>query len=144
MYQLLSTTKRADFPSRFVQFLGFTIYNARRYEGRNEFNLASAHYTYAQKIPGTIETYISRDTRPHLRDNQIQQPIGGTSVMHTHNTLPNMAQKYRCPIWRVPSHASLEVDDISSIRGNRARYEATQEAYAEFARDLLDRLATLE
>jgi cellulose biosynthesis protein BcsQ len=144
MYQLLSTTKRADFPSRFVQFLGFTIYNARKYAGQNEFDLASAHYTYARQIPGTIEAYISEDTRSHLRREQIQHPIGGTSVMHTHNTLPNMAQKYRCPIWRVPDHAELEADDVSTIRGNKARYKATQEAYAMFVRDLLDRLATLE
>ena len=144
MYQLLSTTKREGFPNRFVQFLGFTIYNAKKYAGQNEFDLAAAHYNYAQRIPATIEEHIRSDTRAHLHTDQIRRPIGGTSVMHTHSTLPNMAQKYRQPIWEVPSNPNLESSDVSTIRGNRARYESTRAAYMDFAEDLLARLATLE
>jgi cellulose biosynthesis protein BcsQ len=144
MYQLLSTSKREGFPNKFVQFLGFTIYNARKYAGQNDYDLAAAHYNYAQRIPSTIKDHISPDTRRHLQDDQIINPIGGTSVMHTHNTLPNMAQKYRCPIWKVPSCPNLESADIPTISGNKARYEDTKLAYANFAQDLLNRLATLE
>ena len=63
MYQLLSNSKRADFPDKFVQFLGFTIYNARKYTGQNDLDLASAHYHYAQEMPKTIEKYIDEEAR---------------------------------------------------------------------------------
>ena len=60
--------------------------------------------------------------------------------MHTHNTLPNMAQKYHLPIWDVPNYAYLETDDISTIAGNRKLYEMTRSKYEEFANDLLSRV----
>jgi hypothetical protein len=63
--------------------------------------------------------------------------------MHTHNTMPAMAQKYHCPMWRVPS-AALESEDTSTVSGNRGPYEATQDRYHAFAKDLLSRLYSLK
>ena len=80
----------------------------------------------------------------HLSTEQISKPIGDLKVMHSHNTLPSMAQKYRLPIWRVPSSNTLEANDRGTISGNRNTYEATREAYKAFAQDLLDRLATVK
>jgi len=144
MYQLLSEAKRESFPGRFVRFLGFTIYNARRYAGQNDLDLASAHYNYAKKIPATIERYIGESIRSHLNEEQIKTPVGGNQIMHSHSTLPNMAQKYRLPIWQVPASDDLEGGDKSTIRGNRRRYEATQEVYQGFAQELVKRLQVLE
>jgi hypothetical protein len=145
MYKLLSDHKRTYFPDRFVQFLGFTIFNAKRYTGtKNPWNLAQAHYNYAREIPETITKCIPQELRSLLSHDQISKPIGGTAVMHSHSTLPNMAQKYRCPIWRVPACVSVEDEDKGTISGNRAQYEATKKGYHTFARDLLHRLAALK
>lgn len=29
-------------------------------------------------------------------------PIGGTSIMYSHNTFPSVAQALKCPMWLVP------------------------------------------
>jgi hypothetical protein len=73
----------------------------------------------------------------------IDEPIGGQAVMHTHNTLPSMAQKYRTPIWRVPTVPNLEKEDINTIRGNQAIYTAKRDGYKTFAEDLLTRINRL-
>jgi cellulose biosynthesis protein BcsQ len=143
LYLVLSPDKRASFPNSFVQFLGYTIYNAKKRTGQNAFDLATAHFNYAKQIPSTIFESIASDSREHLTEAEIQEPVGGKAVMHTHNTLPNMAQKYRLPIWRVPASTALEFDDAGTIQGNRAIYEATQNAYKTFANDLLARAAKL-
>lgn len=143
MSQLQSEVKRRQFPQQFVQFLGFSIYNARRYYGQNELNLASAHYNYARKIPETIKTYISNELRCHLSEKHIETPIGGEKIMHSHSTLPNMAQKYRFPMWKVPD-TNLERQDKPTIMGNRQRYYDTKDAYIEFANDLIKRVESLE
>ena len=144
MHTLLSDEKRQYFPDRFVQFIGFTIFNAKKYSGgKNPWDLAQAHYNYAQKIPETITEHIAEEVRLTLPSERISEPIGGTAVMHSHSTLPNMAQKYRCPIWMVPRSEDIEAEDKSTVSGNRARYEATQAAYNTFALDLLDRLQAL-
>lgn len=144
MFHLLSSQKRGYFPERFVQFLGFTIFNAKKYTGQqNPWNLAQAHYNYARQIPETITTHISPDLRAAIPPDQVAVPIGGTAVMHSHSTLPNMAQKYRRPIWLVPSSPDIDDEDRGTIAGNRARYEATRDAYHAFARDLLHRLQAL-
>lgn len=140
LYTLLSRDKRSSFPESFVNFLGFTIYNARKRDGQNELDLPQAHYTHAIKIPDIIEQHIPPELRSTLSSEQARRPIGGTSVIHSHNTLPAMAQKYRLPIWRVPDSSALEADDRSTIRGNRGTYEATQAKYHDFAKDLLVRL----
>jgi hypothetical protein len=144
IFHLLSTEKRSNFPDDFVKFLGFTIYNARKYTGSNDWDLATAHYNFAQQIPKTIESYIKKDIRSHLTDSQLALPIGGTAVMHSHSTLPSMAQKYHLPIWKVPLSVHLEGPDKSTIAGNRATYEGTRLKYHQFAKDVLDRLNTLD
>ena len=143
MQGLLSTAKRRDFPESFVQFLGFTIYNARKYSGRNEYNLATAHFNHAQRIPEVVVDSIAHESRAHLSEEQLKKPIGALAVMHSHSTLPTMAQKYRTPIWKVPSSPNLDPADRSTVSGNREQYESTRAAYQEFAGDLLERLETV-
>lgn len=143
IYGLISEDKRTKFPTNFVRFLGYTIYNARKYSGITPWDLAQAHYNYAQQIPETIEEYISLEVRNHLTPEQANSPIGLTSVMHSHNTLPNMAQKYKHPIWQIPNLTTLEVSDKPTIMGNRAIYEATRANYIAFANSFLERINTL-
>jgi hypothetical protein len=137
---LLSDEKRKNFPQKFVQFIGYTIYNAKRYAGTNEWDLAQASYNYAKQIPETIKKYIVPELRAVVSESLLEVPIGGTAIMHTHNTLPNMAQTYHVPIWLVPSQ-KLSKDDVSSIAGNRKRYEDTKLTYEVFAKDLISRMA---
>jgi hypothetical protein len=144
IYTLISEEKRNRFPENFVRFLGFTIYNAKKFEGITKWDLAKAAYYYAEKIPPTIEEFIRADIREHLTKDMINEPIGGTAVMHTHNTLPTMAQKYKNPIWKVPSLLELEPGDINTIKGNRSIYERTKNKYIEFAQDLLTRISYLD
>jgi cellulose biosynthesis protein BcsQ len=144
IFHLLSSGKRSYFPDDFVRFLGFTIYNARRYSGSNDWDLATAHYNFAQQIPSTVKSYIKKEIRSHLSQDQLASPIGGTSVMHSHATLPSMAQKYHLPIWKVPSYGGLEAADKSTIAGNRATYEGTRLRYHSFAKDVMKRLETLD
>lgn len=143
IYGLISEEKRTKFPTNFVRFLGYTIYNAKKYSGITPWDLALAHYNYAQQIPAIIDAYISSDVRSHLSDIQASTPIGLTSVMHSHNTLPNMSQKYKHPIWQIPSLQNLDPSDKSTIFGNRAIYEGTREKYIEFATSFLERIDTL-
>lgn len=144
MLSLLSDAKRAGFPKKFVQFLGYTIYRAKKYTTTaNPWNLATAHYGFAQQIPETIRRFIPQNTYQHLPDPLLSLPIGETAVMHDHMTMATMAQKYKAPIWKVPSCSSLEPDDRNTILGNRQRYEDTRAGYHSFAADLLTRLATL-
>ncbi len=142
IYSLLSTEKRKNFPENYVRLLGFTIYNAKKYAGTNEWDLAVGHFNYAKQIPGAISRFISKNIREHLTEEMLGNPIGGKATMHTHNTLPGMAQKYHCPIWKVPSQ-TLESSDATTVQGNRAVYEATHQAYETFATDLLKRMETL-
>lgn len=142
IYHLLSDEKRKSFPKNFVRLLGFTVYNAKKYSGTTPWGLATAHYNYAMQIPGAIKEFIPPNVRDHIPEEVWSHPIGETAVMHTHNTLPAMAQRYHTPIWLVPTH-TLEEADVSTIRGNRAIYEATREKYAEFAEDLLTRIEAL-
>jgi len=145
MYSLLSDAKREYLPNNFVRFLGFTIFNAKRYATtKNPWNLAKAHYHYAQQIPDTIKRFIPKEALSNLDDDQLSIPIGGTSVMHSHSTLPNMAQKYKVPMWEVPNCRDLDPDDAGTIAGNRERFHATQAAYRTFVTDLLKRIQTLD
>lgn len=137
---VLPKPKLKEFPGKPVQFLGYTIYNARRYTGeKNVWNLASGHYNYAQQIPSTIESYIGESLRASLNHNKLSEPIGGTSVMYSHSTMATHAQKYNAPIWRVPD-APLDADDKSTVSGNKAKYKDTQEKYRTFAKDAISRL----
>lgn len=140
MYSLISEQKRAQFPADFVKFLGFTIYNARRYAGQNDWDLATANMNYARQIPEAIRRYIPADVRRDLSDADIEQPIGATAVMHTHNTLTAMAQKYRLPMWSLPGSAALQNGDRNTVGGSRKTYENTREAYHTFARSVMARV----
>ena len=145
IYSLISREKRSIFPEKFVRFLGFTIYNAKKYTaGDRPWNLAQAAYNYAQKIPDTVKNFIVPEVRQHLTDKMIDDPIGGEAVMHSHNTLTSMAQKYRTPIWKVPKATNIEEEDVSTIRGNQAIYMAKQNDYKTFAQDLLIRISSLD
>lgn len=145
IYSLINNEKRSMFPEKFVRFLGFTIYNAKKYtKGVRPWNLAQAAYNYAQKIPNTIENFIAPEIRQHLTSDMINIPIGEEAVMHSHNTLTSMAQKYRTPIWNVPAKANLEPEDVSTIRGNQLVYIQKQQDYKVFAEDLLKRINSLD
>lgn len=143
IYQLISDEKRKNFPEKFVRFLGYTIYNAKKYSGTTRWNLAKAHLNYADQIPDTICQYISEEVRQHLTEQYVHDPIGETAVMHTHNTLPNMAQKYHCPIWEVPDR-ELDSEDMPTIRANAAKYRAVKDSYIRFAESFLERVETLD
>ncbi len=144
-FSIISTAKRQEFPQKTVNFLGYTIYNAKKpSNSRNRWKLSQAHYNYARKIPRTIKQHISERVREHLTQEMIAKPIGDDAVMHTHNTLPNMAQKYKKPMWLLPNDSSLEDSDKSTISGNRKIYENTKEKYQQFAVDFLKRVETLD
>lgn len=139
IHDLINDEKRRHFPSEFVRFLGYTIYNAKKYTGVTEWDLAQGHFHYAKLIPQAITEFIPNEVRRHLTRQQLNQPIGLTSVMHTHNTMTGMSQKYRVPIWEVPD-AELDEEDKRSILGNKDRFTLTRQAYIDFANDLISRL----
>ena len=144
MYSLLSDKKRDAFPGHFVKLLGYTLYNARKYTGQNEYDLATAHYAYARRIPQVIEEKIPRECYSHLPNDTISEPVGGTAIMHSHSTLPAMAQKYRVPMWRVPDLPNLLAEDKGTVAGNKGTYYAKRKAYHTFATDLMNRLKDVE
>lgn len=146
IYSLLSETKRKRFPERFVRFLGYTIYNAKKYAGNaNPWDLAQAHYNYAMQIPWMIRSFIPEEVREHLTEDFVESPIGGVSVMHTHNTLPAMAQKYKCPLWAVPDVPNLDESDSNTINVNKnTSYYPTREKYFDFAEAFMERVQTLD
>jgi cellulose biosynthesis protein BcsQ len=145
IYKLISTEKRHNFPEKFVTFLGYTIYNAKKYSGyNNKWDLARAHLNYADQIPSVIEHCIAEDLRSHLTPELLAEPIGGTLVMHSHNTFPSMAQHYHRPMWQVPSLDNIEPEHINTLRGASQRYEDTREAYMAFGIDLISRIELLD
>lgn len=144
--QLQSNSRRKLFPEHFVNFLGYTIYNARSYKKSpsiNKWDLAKAHFNFAQQIPETIRKSIPLEIRQSLTDNEIDEPIGGTAVMHSHNTLPNASQKYHVPIWAVPNVTRLESKDKSTVQINKKSYEDTEERYLKFAHSVITRVEEL-
>ncbi len=154
IYSLISLDKRNKFPQEFVQFLGFTIYNAKKYATENnEFDLAQAHYSYVKKIPGTIKEYIKENNRKHLTEEMLQNPIGMDAVIHSHNTFPSVSQALKCPMWKVPevytklkrtNRQLLDEKEIEPInQGSYGRYRETKEKYIAFANSLLQRVNTL-
>lgn len=144
IFSLLSSDKRKAFPKNFVRLLGFTIYNAKKYtKASKPWNLATAHYNYAMQIPGAIQEFVRPEIRGHLSVSDLSQPVGETAVMHTHNTLPNMAQKYHAPIWKIPKLKCLDSADANTIGGNRRAYEDTKADYELFAKALLQRMKSL-
>ncbi|ELA8172109.1 AAA family ATPase [Vibrio parahaemolyticus] len=143
IYKLISDEKRHLFPREFVTFLGYTIYNAKKYANYNEWDLAKAHFNYAKRIPNTIESNISVNMRAHLTKELMEAPIGNTSVMHTHNTFPSMAQYYNSPMWRVPDLPNLDREHVSTLGGSGKFYRETRESYIQFSQDLMSRIELL-
>ncbi|NCD03606.1 MAG: ParA family protein [Clostridia bacterium] len=145
IFALISEEKRKLFPSETVQFLGYTIYNAKRAKSQNSatLNLAQAHYDYVVKIPEAIKQNIDQTSRSKISEEEIDNPIGESAVMHSHNTYPSVAQKYRLPIWKIPD-CDLDDEDKSTISGNRKRFYDTRESYIKFAEDFIKRVNRLE
>ena len=130
-----------NLPSEPVSFLGFTIYNAKkRGDASNEWKIAKAHYNYAKQVPSAVKQFIPIQTIGEGVKHVISNPIGGTSVMYSHSTIPGMSQKYRVPIWDVPDHKDLSAEDRSSVAPNRTQYLETKSAYKIFAKDVISRL----
>lgn len=152
IYTLLSEDKRNKFPPKFVQFIGYTLYNARVYtNGNNEYDLAKAHYAYAQGIPGVINEYIKSENR--IGSDNLEKPIGGKAVMHSHNTFPSMAQALKCPMWLVPEKYAwcvqndqeyLEEIKLEVNRGHNGSLRATKDKYVSFAKEFIERVDCLE
>ncbi len=117
IYNLISSSKRAKFPKQFVQFLGYTIYKAKKYtSGNNNYNLAQAHYSYVEKIPRAIREFIKEGNRVHLTDDELDIPIGESAVMHTHNTFVSVSQSLNCPMWKVPDkYTDLKVNNPALV-----------------------------
>ncbi len=144
-YSLLPEEKKREFPKNFVRFLGYVIYNAKkRSDSKNELKIAQAHYNYAKQIPEYIRDNLKEEVTKHLSNNLIQEPIGENSIIHSHNTLPSMAQKYHLPMWKVPDCDKLELEDRSTILGNRDTYTTTRANYEKFALSFLERIETLD
>ncbi|RMU73023.1 hypothetical protein ALP23_200212 [Pseudomonas syringae pv. apii] len=53
---------------------------------------------------------VPEDVRNVIPAEVLAQPIGGTAIMHTHNTLTGMSQKYHIPMWKVPAEENLGED----------------------------------
>jgi len=149
IYSLISENKRDKFPKQFVQFLGFTIYNAKPYGDDNKYRLAKAHYNYVEKIPDVIAKFIKESNRAYLTIDQLKTPIGGTSVMHTHNTFTSVSQALHCPIWKIPdiydrNNKTWRNEHREINKGNFGNYRKTLIAYQSFTQDLLLRIKSLE
>ena len=144
LYKLISADKRKQFPDRFVTFLGYTIYNAKRYSSsKYKWNLAKAHLHYAEQIPDAIKTFIPKELRSQVTEAKLEEPIGDTAIMYTHNTFPAMAQQYHTPMWKVPSISNLDPEHAPTVLGARDRYVETRSAYHTFAKELIKRLKSI-
>lgn len=150
IYRLISEEKREKFPKKFVQFLGYTLYNAKKYDGDNEYQLADAHYSYAKRIPQIINQYIKDDNKVQIDD--IDMPIAGGAIMHTHNTYPSVAQALKCAIWEVPDvftrlqqvEPNYLVEQMIDVnRGSFGRYREIKDKYIKFATALIKRTEAL-
>jgi len=144
IYRLISTDKRKLFPKSFVQFLGYTIYNAKKYtKTGSTWNLAQAHLKYALMIPDVINQYIGPDLRKNIPATLLATPIGGESIMHSHNTFPTLAQHYRVPMWRIPSLSSIDKEHQNTVNGQKPDILATKKKYVDFTESLLKRIDLL-
>lgn len=152
IYKLISDDKRSRFPAKFVQFLGYTIYNAKKQsKNLNEYDLAAAHYAYVKEMPNVIETYIVPKNRANVEN--IMDPIGKEAVMHSHNTFPSVAQALKCPMWLVPetyrNYKENNPDLLDSLLvevpnpGHYKKYSDTKEKYHLFAEEFIIRTEVL-
>ncbi len=144
IYSLLSPEKRKLFPENFVQFLGYTLYNAKKQsKDRNELDLATAHYNYVNEIKTAIQDFILAKVPMTISEDILLTNIGQKSVIHSHNTYPSFAQKYHCPMWELPNRSDLLPSDMNTIQPNRERYFSTKNSYEIFTNDLIYRLSLI-
>lgn len=152
VYQLISGDKRSKFPEKFVRFLGYTIYNAKKQgKDRNKYDLAVAHYKYVEEMPGAIDQYILPQNRASVPN--IMEPIGGSAIMHSHNTAPSVAQALKCPIWLIPeTYEYIRKNKMELLEtlltekpngGQYANYKETREKYISFAEEFIHRTEVL-
>ncbi len=152
IFTLISIEKRKKFPEKFVQFIGYTIYNAKKRKNPNHaYDLANAHYKYVEKIPEAVIEYIKESTRINIKE--IINPIGNEAVMLSHNTFASVAQALKCPMWMVPEmyeHYEQTIpdslEDIIADKPNSGHYEGylkTKDAYIAFAEDFIKRVEVL-
>nr|WP_257604140.1 ParA family protein [Pseudomonas tolaasii] len=142
IYKLISADKRKLFPQDFVRFLGYTIYNAKKYtKPGSKWNLAQAHLKYALQIPAIISAHIGNDLVNNADEQVLSSPIGEEAVMHSHNTFPTLAQHYRVPMWKIAKmNGSLDKDHQNTINGQKPDILATKDKYIEFSKALLERI----
>lgn len=129
---------RALYPEECVKFMGYTIYKAQ-VRNDQELGMVGAHRNYALRMPEEIAHWIPKLYVAEKNKGRIKESIGQSSVWFTHNTYPTLAQKYKCPIWTVPSK-TLDTADANTVRINKQRMLKTREDYSTFADDFLSRL----
>lgn len=144
LYRLIPPNRRPHFPKNFVGFLGYTIYNAKPRQNSTPWNMAIAHYDYAIQVPGTISAHISPNLSRGISKAVLEEPIGGTAVMHSHNTYPAHAQKYHVPMWELPGLPTLQESDRPTVTANTQRYLKTKAAYFAFADEVVARVNALD
>lgn len=152
MRLLLKNGKKEMYDFPFVKFLGYTIFNAKKYTGANDLDLAKGNYYYAQQIAESIQKDIAKDI---TIGEDVDKNIGDKSIMHTHNIHPNFAQRLKTPIWNLGScnfeayveKYPEEADDIKSYKQTmplqKAPFEQIKQGYEIFANDLLERVKLL-
>jgi cellulose biosynthesis protein BcsQ len=152
IYTLISETKREKFPSHFVRFIGYTIYNAKKYSQTppdNEYGLAKAHYQYVNQIADTIIKCINPENRIKISDAEIKKTIGGNSIIHTHNSFPATAQALHCPMWLIPTvwsgldHDKKEFfksNGFEHNQGHNTKLREIKTAYETYVKDLIIRM----
>jgi len=144
LYHLIPQARRPYLPEHFVGFLGYTIYNAKKRTGASAWDMAIAHFNYAKQVPDIVANHMPAALSVGIKSKTLRDPIGGMSVMHTHNTFPAHAQKYHRPMWLLPDSTDLEEEDIPTVVTNRQRYHDTRNAYYDFAKDVVARVKSLK
>lgn len=147
IYSLISEDKRKRlFPKKFVQFLGYTVYNAKPSTNKtlNEYGLAKAHYSYVQEIPEIIDKFINKSNRADVGDD-IMKPLGGTDIIHSHNTFPSVAQALKCPIWMIPDVYKEYIGEIEVDynTGHNSKCREIGDKYRSFAKKFIERTEVL-
>ncbi|MGG6110278.1 ParA family protein [Pantoea allii] len=142
MLSLLPDSKKQQLPNKFVKLLGYTIYNAKKREdASNPLKIAKAHFNWAEKLPKKILDYIPEECYSPMTKSKIKEFIGGKSIIYGHATMPANAQKYKKPMWLLPSSDSVtDSKDRSTINGRREEYLETKKMYSSFSKALLKRL----
>lgn len=138
----LPEEKKELLPEHPIQFIGYTIYNSRKYTKKtnNHWNLARAHYNHANSIPNVIKESIPEEIRKYIEIDNLK-PFGEHDIMHSHNTFPAMAQKYSVPMWKIKDlyeAGKIEEEDENTLRASRAKFYETKEKYTRLVNEVLE------